>query len=404
VVIGGVVAVGLWQRGGHESKSAETKGAATVAVTVVPVTPRAVQRTVNVVGSLFGRDEVTLATKVDGRVLKLHADVGDRLKPGAVLAEIDPVDLKLAVEEARRGLELELARLGLTRLPTGTFEVTNLPSVVRAMAQERNALARRERLRRLGSATSVEELENAEKDHAVAQADLRVATLDAQATLAAARQRAAILATAEQRLADATIRTPTADASTEFVVCSRDVAEGEMVHAMPIGGPSTGLFKLVVDVPLKFKASVPERHRAEVQAGQTVTLEVEAYPGTPFAGTIARVNPSVDRASRMFMVEVTVPNAEHKLSPGSFAKAVIRTHTDPTARTVPEEALHTFAGVTKVFILKGEVVQSVNVRVGATVDVNGAAWVEIVGDVPTDAKVVTSGHAQLADGTAVRVR
>ncbi len=58
---------------------------------------------------------------------------------------------------------------------------------------------------------------------------------------------------------------------------------------------------------------MPDRHRGEIRVGQPVDLEVEAYPGERFRGAVARVNPSVDRASRTFQVEVHVPNDDRRL-------------------------------------------------------------------------------------------
>jgi len=333
------------------------------------------------------------------------------VKPGEVLLEVDPTDYRLAVAEARRALELELARLGLKQLPAGEFSVEALPTVRRALATERNALARHERLRRLGvdGAASVEERQMAERDHAVALADYRVAVLEAEATLAAARHRAAVLDTAQQRLDDTRIVAPHPagkNGDVEYVVCQRSVVEGEIVRNLPIGDNMT-LFKLVIDRPLKLMATVPERHRARVRPGQPVTLEVEAYPGERFAGAVARVNPSVDRASRSFQIEVRVANADRRLSPGSFVRAAVQTGTDRAARLVPEEALVSFAGVSKVFVVKDNTAREVRVRPGVSVrkgDATARTYVEVEGDLPPGSLVVTSGQSKLFDGTPVHVR
>ena len=61
------------------------------------MTARSVRRTVSAVGSLYGRDEVNITPKVEGRVVKIHRDVGDVVRPGDVLLEIDPTDYQLAV-------------------------------------------------------------------------------------------------------------------------------------------------------------------------------------------------------------------------------------------------------------------------------------------------------------------
>jgi RND family efflux transporter MFP subunit len=416
--VGGFVAFG--RSGTPTSPVTETRTEKpAVAVVLEPVTARPVRRIVNVVGSLYGRDEVTVTPKVEGRVLKIHHDVGDTVRPGDTLLEIDPVDFRLARAEAQRGLELELAKIGLKELPVGAFDVNAVPTVVKAAALEKNAAARRERIYKLGGgASSAEEREQLNTEFEVARANHASAVLDAQATLASARQKQAMLETAEQKLRDTRVMVPRPSdkhapdgkpfVGAEYVVAARMVSEGEIVQTMPIPGINSTCFKLVMDRPLKLQATVPERHRGEIKVGMTAELTVEAYPGQAFAGIVARVSPAVDRASRTFQVEIHVPNTDRRLSPGSFAKAAILTRIDEKAPTVPEEALVTFAGVTKVFTITNGVAREVPVRAGVAVDVPGTGqprtWVEVEGELPVGTPVVTAGQTQLADGTAVRVR
>src|SRR5262245_51682296 len=171
------------------------KTPAAVAVTLAHVTGRAVQRRVQVVGTLHGAEEIEVASKVDGRVARIVHDVGDVVHPGEVLLEVDPTDLRLATNEAARALELELARIGLTEAPTGSFDVGTLPGVVRARLLEKHARNKLERSQSLlkRQAISREDLDQAETDVDVAQANTRQAMLDAEATVAAIRQREALL-------------------------------------------------------------------------------------------------------------------------------------------------------------------------------------------------------------------
>src|SRR5262245_2638926 len=76
-----------------------------IAVTVAPVTYRSIQRTADVVGTFYGREEVTIAPKTAGRVVKIHHDVGDIVRPGEVLLEIDETDYLLAAEETQKAME-----------------------------------------------------------------------------------------------------------------------------------------------------------------------------------------------------------------------------------------------------------------------------------------------------------
>lgn len=401
-----------------------------VTVTVETVTARPIRRTVSAVGSLYGRDEVLIAPKVEGRVLAIRHDIGDLVRPGEVLAELDPIDYQLAVAEARRALELELARLGLHQLPPAGFDVTTLPAVVRTAAMEKNLASRKERLLRSGAtAITPEERDLAQTEYEVARANHQQALLDATTTLAAVRQRQAALESAQQKLEYTRILAPYPTGTApivllvgsgvawrlstvvEYVVAQRSVSEGEMVWSMPaFPGANTTLYKLIIDRPLKLQATVPERYLGQIKVGQDAELEVEAYPHQAIPARVTRVNPSVDRTSRTFQVEIQVPNEDRKLTAGSFAKVAIATRVDAAAPTVPEEALVSFAGVTKVFVVEDDKVREVPVKAGVSLVIPGPThepartWIEVEGDLPVGSSVVTSGQTQLVDGTAVRVR
>jgi RND family efflux transporter MFP subunit len=310
---------------------------------------------------------------------------------------------------------LELAKLGLKDLPSGDVDMTRQPSVVRADALQKLAEVKASRLRGGGRAITEEELQQAETDIEVAKANRNQAILEARATLASARQRQAVLATTLQRLADTKIIVPTpkgAAASgilgeTEYVIGYRRVAEGEFVRIVPLVDVLP-LFRLVLDKALRLQVTIPERHKAEVKVGQPVEIEVESHPKQKFAAKVTRISPAVDRSNRTFMVEVVVPNSERVLSAGSFTKTTIVTKADDKAITVPEEAIVNFAGVTKVFVLQGDKVHEVLVKVGAAIPVDDGkrkrTWVEVEGELSVSAKVVTSGMSRLAEGTIARLR
>lgn len=387
-----------------------------VPVTTAAVTPRPVRRTVEAVGTLEGHEEVSIAPKVEGRIVRIYHDIGDEVAPGEPLADIEDVDYRLSVAEAQRGMELELARLGLTALPApGKFDLTKVPGVARARNVEENARMVLDRARRLGRVIATEELERAQTEARIAQAGRQQAEMEALATLAAARFKQAQLETARQKQTDARVLAPTLSAErlppgltqanqVRYVVAARKVSEGEMVRTMQ----APVLFRLVIAQSLKLVLTVPEAYIAEVRHGQSVALRVEAYPAETFAGVVRRINPTVDRTNRTFTVEVAVPNPARRLRAGSFAKASILSREADQARTVPEEAIVRFAGVVKVFVVEKERARAVEVRIGEAMEVAGPSgrqrWIEVEGDLPVGAAVVTSGQTGLANDTPVRVR
>ena len=376
---------------------------ATVPVTVAAVEHRPVERTVEAVGSLKGWDDVTVGTKRAGRVVKVLHDMGDRLPPGSPLVELDAADADLAIAQAERQLAAELSKLGLSELPGKDFDVSKIPAVVQAsvaLERARQGLERQKVLNQKRAGT-YQDLQNAENDEQGAQAALDNATLSARATLALARSSRAALDVAKQGRADMVVRAPVPSHQPEgktrpieFAVSKRSVSEGQM---LAVGDP---VMDLVVEDPLRLITSVPERFAADVKLNQPVKVRVLAYPGKVFGGKVARINPAVDPLSRTFQVETAVPNDEGLLRPGGFAKASILTKRDGDAIIVPTESVVRFAGVTKVFVVRDDKAASISVETG----MEGPGWVEVVGELPAGDRVVTTGQAHLAEGTAVTVR
>jgi RND family efflux transporter MFP subunit len=384
----------------------DTPQPSAVAVTVAKVGIQAIQRTVDVVGSFEGYEELTVTPKVDGRVIRVHCDVADIVRPGDVLVEIDPTDYKLAVEEAQKKIETELSKDGLTALPGPDFDIMKLPTVVRASNQYRNASQKFSRVDSLykQKISTKEDWDQAYADSEVAKATVDQMKIEAQTNIAKAREQAAILDTARQRLRDTKVEVPAPSVAVskvarspeevDYAVADRMISEGEMASR------AKGVFRLVIDKLLKYKAAVPEHYTGQVKVGQKVQLRVEAYENKIFEGVVSRVSPTVDRLSRTFQVEVLVPNLARELKPGGFAKAAILTRVENQAKTVPVEALVTAVGTTKIFLVQDGKARVLEVKTG----VADPKWVEIIGDLDPNSQVITSGQNQLTEGTRVKVR
>ena len=153
-----------------------------------PIERRAVERTVDVVGTLKGWEEVTVGSKRMGRVLKVLHDMGDRVRPGEPLVELDRIDDDAAVLYAEQSLVAQLAQVGLSEMPEAKFDragvpvvdqaraliekarkgfdVTNVPAVVQAryaLEKARQNFARERALRQRGAGTP-QDYQNAEVD------------------------------------------------------------------------------------------------------------------------------------------------------------------------------------------------------------------------------------------------
>ena len=268
------------------------------------------------------------------------------------------------------------------------------------LERARQNLARERSLIQRGAGTS-QDFQNAENDEKAAAAGLENAILTARAILANAQASQVALDVARQARLDMEIRAPVPSTPPpgvtgpiKYAITRRSVAEGQMLRQ---GDP---VVDLVIENPLRLWTNVPERYSSQVQLDQPVRITVASHPGETFEGTVTRINPSVDPVSRTFQVEAVVPNASGTFRPGGFAKASILTDRTSEATVVPIESIIKFAGVTKLFVVDGQHARPIDVETG----LEGKGWVEVTGELPEQARVVTTGQTQLADGTPVIIR
>jgi len=392
--------------GGAKASAQQAAERTPVAVEVLSPEPRPIVRRVRATGTLEADEQTTVAAKVSGRVVAIFRDLGDTVAPATPLLKIDPTDYELARDERARAIEQTLAKLGLKELTEEGFSVDGLPSVERARLQAANAKGRYERGRQLAERTppliSEQDFADLRTTWEVAESDLRLERLTAESTLAEARRLHSQLRIAEQQLADTLHVAPEASIAVASIggiesppgyeVAERMVAIGDFVQ---VGAP---LFRLVDADPIKLRAQVQERRIGAVRLGQRVTVRVEAYP-EPFEGRVSRLSPTVDPLTRTFQAEVTLPNADGRLRPGSFAVALVEVGEEEIL-TLPASAIITFAGVTKVVLVRDGKAQERVVELGE----RQPEFVEVVRGVVAGDVVVRRPTSAISTGTPLTIR
>lgn len=379
-------------------KSSRDIPADAVVVTATSMVQRDVQRSVQAVGSFFGFEELTLSSKQEGRVAKIHFDQGAVVKPGDLLLELESTDFRLALEQADRSLQTELAKWGFGSVPPPDVDVSTLPSVVSAKLRFELAQSRLTRMLPLQASNSIsaDDLEQARSDAKVMESEWKNQMLLANAAAATARLRAADLEIAKQRLADCEIRVPVPTLHEEpdeqfYTISERLVTEGTLLR------PGTEVFKLVLGKSLKLRLSVPESNASKIADGQKVLVSI-ASSSQEEHGVVTNISPSIERNTRTFQVEVTVPNDSGLCKPGGFAKAQILVGQTETANTVPPSSLYSLAGIQKIFLIENGIAKEVRVTLGEQTN----EWIEIASpSLPSNARVATSGQRLLSDGIAV---
>ncbi len=381
------------EKSGAPSANA-SQAARNVAITVAQAEARAVERSVQIVGTLMAQDEVTLANETPATIEKILVDMGDRVQRGQLLIKLDEREARLEVERAAANLQAAQEALSRARQMLDW----NRANVERSQAVLSDAQINLKRFQDLLSdgAISASQRDSAQMQYDVGIASLRANEAQFESDRAAAKnaeanveQARTTLELARKRLKDTDIVAPL-----DGLVRKRLVNMGETYKE------KTPLMSLVAIQALKLQGEVPERFAPQLSGGRPVRVEVEAYPGRTFAGTITRVSPAVDVESRTFTVEASVPNPGGVLKPGFFAKASIITGMERNVPFVPEEAVITFAGIVKVYAITGSKVEERRVTTGQRRD----GWVEMLEGVKVGETVATSGLSQLATGTAVTIQ
>jgi RND family efflux transporter MFP subunit len=351
------------------------------------VRQEAVNRAVEVVGTLAAEDEVTVSSQVEGVVSRIVADMGDRVRAGQVLVELDREKLQYSLDQQKAALSRALAKYGASepgRLPA----IDETPDVQKAAAelqQAKQAFARAEELHRR-QLVPKQQLDDAD-------ATLRAKQAIYDASLQNARNLQADIdaSNASMKLADRQLRDGFIRAPFDGYVQRRLVSLGELVKAqMPV-------MSVVRMDPLKVKAEIPERLAPWIKVGQTVQIRVDAYPDRTIEGSVSRISPAVNAPTRAFPFEAHVPNHDVLLKPGTFARVHIETARVDQVMTLPFEALQYRYGVNRVFVVQGDRLAARELKIGDRV----GDRVEILGGVKPGEAVALTDVETLADGLRV---
>jgi RND family efflux transporter MFP subunit len=316
------------------------KAARQVKTTAVAETPFGETVTAN--GTLAAYDQTTVSVKVPGRVRTISVDLGSVVSQGQIIAQIDPQDYQLRVQQADAALAQARARLGLA--PEGTddrIDPEQTATVRQARAVLDEARYNRDRASRL-----VEQGVIAKAEFDAATATFKVAEGKYQDAYEEIRNRQGILAQRRSELALARQQLKDTDviAPLNGIVQEKRTSVGEYLAA---GAPVVNIVRMD---PLRLRAEIPERESHTVHTGQDVRVSVEGDP-TAYSGKIMRLSPVIAEQNRMLVVEADVRN-NGKLRPGSFAHAEIVTNDAKMAVTVPNNAIVTFAGIEKVLVVQ----------------------------------------------------
>jgi RND family efflux transporter MFP subunit len=252
-------------------------------------------------GSIQAITEAPVLARADGYIKSRMVDIGDRVRAGQPLAEIEAPELDQQVLQAQASLEQAKAALEQARA-----------NHEQGRTNEELAKVTADRWKNLTARGAVSRQEN---DQYQAQYQAQVANLDALAKAVAAAQSnigaaEANLARLEDMQSYRIVKAPF-----DGLITLRNVDVGALVNS-----GSTLLFRIAQTGTLRTYVDVPQANENSVRLGQPAYLTVPNLPGRRFAGKVARTANSLDPSSRTMLVEVQVSNSDGALLPGMYAR------------------------------------------------------------------------------------
>ena len=323
LLAGGLFAFGYFRRGNAHT-AVPVAMTETGAIRVEVVTPKELtsDRALALPGVVRPLEEAKLYSRSQGFVRKWYADIGDKVKEGQLLAEIDTPELDAQLAQAR-------AQLAAAR-------ATVKQSIAQRDFQKSNS-TRYETLadQKLVSKAAVEQVQ------AQAATD--------EATVAAAESNVTAQEANVRRLQElqgfAKVTAPFAG-----TITSRTVDRGTLVGE----GGATPMFTIVATDPVRIFVDVPQSVAPSIRVGTEATITLREYAGKPFVGKVTRSAGALDPELHTMTTEVQVPNPDGALLPGMYVQASLSLPVPHKVLEIPATALYSDASGTRVAVVDAQ--------------------------------------------------
>lgn len=304
-------------------------------------------------GTLNAARSSTVRAEVGGQILGVHAEEGQSVRRGTLLARIEDQPLQDAFASMQSAV-----RSADHALDVAQREATRTTNLVKAGALP-------------------------ERDAEVAQNNL----VAAQAQVADAKAR---LASARKQLANATVHSPMAG-----IVSKRPANSGDVVSQ------GDELFTIIDPSSMRLEGSVPSESLSAITIGAPVLFEVRGYPEQQFEGRIERIRPEADAITRQVPIFVSLPNKGGRLVSGLFAEGRV-TRESRDALVVPETAVNVNGATPWVMRVRDGKAEKVDVTIGLRDE--QTERVEIASGVQQGDVLLTGPAQGMTPGTPVKVQ
>ena len=305
----------------------------TAGLRIADVERRNVPLLIRANGRLVADEEKThkAGALVDGRVVKVFVNIGDRVQKGQVLARIHSHD----IHESRS--VFQKAKLELKRLET----------------QRSFAEKTRDRIHRLLNlkAASQEQLDHAESEVKNMLAAIDTARLEIQRARQHLEEFLEVSADDhpdhKQGEFDHDDDTAPVKAPAAGVIISRSISSGSVTK------PGDDLFVISDLSSIWMLAAIPEENMGRIAAGMNAKVFIRAFNDRPFPGRLTRTGDQLDPATRTVQARIVLANPQGELKPEMYATAELAAGGTGEALYVPQESIQEMSGHSIVFVATG---------------------------------------------------
>lgn len=353
---------------------------APIQVTVTQVVKGEVAPSLFGIGTVEARRAYLIGPTVAGRVSRVLVDVGNTVKAGQLLAEMDPVDLDKRVAASAASV----AR-GRSAVATAQAQVAD--------ARSRQALATSEARRYidLGKKNFVSQsvVDGKLQQQQSAQAQLAAA----ESTHESARQDLARLeaerAGAQQQRGNIRLLAPV-----DGVVTARDAEPGSTVVA------GQAVLQLIDPASLWVKTRLDQSRSTGLQAGLPAEITLRSNAQGSVAGKVARLEPVSDSVTEERIAQVRFENLPPRVSTGEMAEVMVRLPTVRDALLIPNAALRQRGAATGVWLHDDGKLRFVSVKTGAE---GRDGRVQVIDGLKAGNEVVVYSQRELEDGSRIKI-
>ncbi|MGB7290811.1 MAG: efflux RND transporter periplasmic adaptor subunit [Thermodesulfobacteriota bacterium] len=348
----------------------DEKGVTNVEVT--KVAKKDLVRKIGVPASIEPLHKATLYAKAAGYLNWINVDIGDRVKEGDVLAEMDIPEMVEEYQQVKAKLRGAQANY---RKAEADFEL------------------QKQTYRRVKDIWETEPGAIAKQDVDVAKAKFELAKASINNEKAKIDNASADMERIKALLEYGKIKAPF-----DGLITERFVDPGALVQDATSDTVSPVVTIMHTDTVRVF-IDVPEPDVPFVEKGDGATLVVDALPGRNFSASVTRFANALNPDTRTMRTEIDIPNPDQLLLPGMYGNITLNLDVIENAVTVPAGAIAVEKNNKYVYKVKNGKVEKVQIETG----IDDGIQVQVVKGLNAGEEIIVKGNNKVSDGDTVKV-